>query len=43
MAEDNFCMLDETAEVFKQPEFDYEFDECLEAMKACPIQAIVKY
>ncbi len=43
MAEDNFCMLDETAEVFKQPEYDYEYEECLEAMKACPIQAIVKY
>lgn len=40
MAEDNFRMTEESAEIYKQPQIDYELEECLEAMKACPIQAI---
>lgn len=40
MAEDNFKMSGKTAEVFKQPETDYELEECIQAMQACPIRAI---
>lgn len=40
MAEDNFKMEEHSAVIYKQPNIDYEIEECQSAMAACPIQAI---
>ncbi|MBN2261056.1 MAG: ferredoxin [Clostridiales bacterium] len=42
IAEDNFIMSNGEAIIFSQPKTDYEYEECINAMKACPIQAIKK-
>jgi ferredoxin len=35
-------MLEDTAKIFKQPVYDFEYEECIGAMKACPIKAIIQ-
>ncbi len=40
IAEDNFIMEEHSAVIVKQPSVDYEYEECIAAMNACPIQAI---